>query len=201
MTEKENKIVEFIDTTKLAFKEIGYARKRDTSLKVKVKIMHDNYTTDTYDATITENRKYLLIDKLGLNRICPRMWDDDKEGKLIYMSENFHNEPDLEKMKEIESGEIFDALMMLKDKDRWLKFHIKTKGTLNWLIFNNPISYDFAHDTYGIIRNPAFGILLKETPNWKLLLIALTCFFFGSGLGFFSSTLIHIVLDIILLLT
>ena len=172
--------------------EINTAKKRDFSLNVRVIVLNENQTVDSFDGLLLGNRLIAYIKKLNIVIIRPVIWNY-KGVNTIFIPEGCHEGLDYKKIKGCTDAQQYEAYLQWPVKRSFVETKVATKGSINWNLFNNKYSPKFAFDSYLIIDTKVLD-QIRDIPNLKLLLLMLSAALAGFILGGTASLGIYVII-------
>jgi hypothetical protein len=186
--------------------EMRRLRKRETGNRAKVKVLLNNGDVELHKGILTNDHKFMYVPDMDRTYIKPLIHRE--EGRMtVFVPEDSHGKLDISFIKNVAmaqryrllikwpwlrnwentktsivSNNSFDRQLAQARKDNVAFCEVLACGTIDWSVFSNDISPDFAGDSW-LVNQAAVLNFLKDITNWKLILTIISCVLFGFVLG------------------
>lgn len=180
-----------------SMQELVKAKKRKRTRKVVVKLIKDNRLIETYKGELTEDKRYVNVDGIMSAYIKPIIYDDLSTGEqIVFIPENTHGNISHKNILNFSKAQQIEIFAKWKKNKEWINMKWITTGTIDWNLFDNDFSSDFANDTHLITHSTALRFL-KEMANWKILLACVASLLLGLLFGGFGMSILNILYNLL----
>lgn len=200
---------------------VKQARKKGQVEKSIARLLTDNRNTYHFNCKIADDQRFAYIPTLLRIYVKPQVFNEDGQN-IIYTPEKDHGNARFENVKGIAEAQCYTTIIRCKDLNELTRtdFHyidkkqfndvkkelndneqpyveIYSTGTIDWNLFDNDISPDFAADSDLVLQSEILSFL-RKTSDWKLVVIGIAVFCLGAFFGFITATLFDIVFGMVL---
>lgn len=190
-------LADIVDTVIDSLTEIRLIRKRTNEYKIDVIVLDEKGDGNRYKGLITPDSKALVIHEL--HRIQPHPIIYNIDGRKTCILPKKSNRIDYKKIYDVACAQQYDVEVKWRHMRRWITTSVtNVTGSIDFNLFDNDFSQDFTADGYLIYHSERLKIL-ASTPNWKLLLIALSACMIGIFIGFIVSSIFDVIFGGILI--